>query len=262
MKLMRGAMLLVNAAMRANPIGTVITLLGLLVAAGIAVYKNWDTIKAKGAELWAYLGTVWTGIKDGAANMAQGIKDFFVNGFEALPGILKAPINAAISLINGAINGINNIGFTIPDWVPGIGGKAFKVNIPNLPMLASGGFTNGVSIAGEAGTEAVISFDPAYRAQNIGYLAQAADMLGVGNSLGYYTDKINSLGGEIGAGGMNVTYNLGGITFAPTVTVTGADAKKASIIEQLRNYQGELLDLIEELLASKEAGNYGGSGAF
>lgn len=252
----------VTLTVATGPIMIAAAVIGALIAAGVALYQNWDTVKAYAGMLGDYISGVWTRVKDGAASMAEGIKSFFTTAFEALPGILKAPINAAISLINGAINGINNVGFTIPDWVPGIGGKAFKVNIPNLPMLASGGFTNGVSIAGEAGTEAVISFDPAYRAQNIGYLAQAADMLGVGNSLGYYTDKINSLGGEIGAGGMNVTYNLGGITFAPTVTVTGADAKKASIIEQLRNYQGDLLDLIEELLASKEAGNYGGSGAF
>ena len=244
-----------------GPFGAVAIAIAGLIAAGVMLYQNWDTIKAYAGMLGEFVSGVWTKIKEGAANMAQGIKDFFMNGFAALPGILKAPINAAISLINGAINGINNIGFTIPDWIPGIGGKAFKVNIPNLPMLASGGFTNGVSIAGEAGTEAVISFDPAYRAQNIGYLAQAADMLGVGNSLGYYTDKINSLGGGISGSGTNVTYNLGGITFAPTVTIAGADAKKASVIEQLRNYQGDLLDLIEELLASREAGNYGGSGA-
>ena len=32
---------------------------------------------------------------------------------------------------------------------------------------AKGGFTDGVSIAGEAGTEAVISFDPSVRSANI-----------------------------------------------------------------------------------------------
>lgn len=269
-----------------SPIFLTAAAIGAVIAVGILLWKNWDAIKVKALELWSYLGEawsgiketvvgyatqlgewvsgVWTGIKDGAANMASGVVSFFTNAFTALPGILKSPINGAISLINGAVNAINGIGFTIPDWVPGIGGKAFSVNIPNIPMLAKGGFTNGVSIAGEAGTEAVISFDPAYRQQNIGYLAKAAEMLGVSDemSINYYADKIASLEGSgLTAGGPMINYNLGGIIFSPTVTVSAGE-KKVDIIEQLRNYQGDLLELIEDLLASKEAGNYGASRVF
>ena len=77
MKLMRGAMLLVNAAMRANPIGTVITLLGLLVAAGIAVYKNWDTIKAKVKELWEWVSNFFGKIGEKISNAWEKAKGFF-----------------------------------------------------------------------------------------------------------------------------------------------------------------------------------------
>ena len=147
--------------------------------------------------------------------------------------------------------------------MPGIGGQSFSANIPNIPMLAKGGFTNGISIAGEAGQEAVISFNPAYRQDNIGYLQEAAARLGVGGSISYYTDKLAGMDGEsLTAGGTNITYNLGGIVFSPTVTVAGGDTPKDSIIEQLRNSHGELLELIEELLQEKEAGNYGTGGVF
>lgn len=247
-----------------SPIGLAIAAIAAIIATGVLLYKNWDTVKMYAGQLGDYIGGVWTSIKDGAANMTTGIKDFFVNAFAALPGILKSPINGAIALINAAIASINSIGFTIPDWVPGLGGKAFSVSIPNIPMLAKGGFTEGVSIAGEAGTEAVISFDPAYRKQNIGYLAKAAQMLGIGDdmSLNYYTNKIETMGGQLTAGGAVISYNLGGLVFSPTVTITGGDEKKADIIEQLRNYQGDLLELIEELLQAKEAGDYGTGGVF
>ena len=46
-------------------------------------------------------------------------------------------------------------------------------------MLARGGFTDGVSIAGEAGTEAVISFQRGVRSDNINTWTQAGRMLGV-----------------------------------------------------------------------------------
>lgn len=70
-------------------------------------------------------------------------------------------------------------GACIPEWVPILGGKSFSVNIPTLPMLARGGFTDGVSIAGEAGTEAVISFQRGVRSDNINTWTQAGRMLGV-----------------------------------------------------------------------------------
>ena len=270
-----------------SPIGLAVAAIAGLIAAGVWLYKNWDTVKAKAVEIGAFLGNkwaeikntvsgyvgqlgdfvgnVWTKIKDGAISLGTGVKDAFVNAFAPIAGIIKAPINSAITLINKAIAGINGIGFTVPDWIPGIGGKAFSVSIPNVPMLAKGGFTNGLSIAGEAGQEAVISFDPAYRQQNIGYLNEAAARLGVGSdSISHYADRIESLGSGMLAANTNITttYNLGGITFSPTVTVAGAAEKKEQIIEQLRNYQGELLDLIEELLQQKEAGSYGASGVF
>ena len=247
------------------PILGVAAAIGAVVAAGVVLYQNWDTVMAYAGRLGAYLGGVWQSIKDGCAAMTSSVTGLFSTAFSAIPSILKAPINAAISLINSAINAINSIGFTIPDWVPGMGGKTFAVNVPNIPMLAAGGFTTGPSIAGEAGQEAVISFDPAYRAQNIGYLQEAAARLGVADDMtvNYYADQLAALGVDsLTPTSTSITYNLGGLVFSPTFTVAGGDTSKDSIIEQLRNYHGELLELIEELLQEKEAGSYGTSGVF
>lgn len=247
------------------PILGVAAAIGAVVAAGVVLYQNWDTVMAYAGRLGAYLGGVWQSIKDGCAAMTSSVTGLFSTAFSAIPSILKAPINAAISLINSAINAINSIGFTIPDWVPGMGGKTFAVNVPNIPMLAAGGFTTGPSIAGEAGQEAVISFDPAYRAQNIGYLQEAAARLGVADDMtvNYYADQLAALGVDsLTPTSTSITYNLGGLVFSPSVTVAGGDTSKDSIIEQLRNYHGELLELIEELLQEKEAGSYGTSGVF
>lgn len=247
------------------PILGVAAAIGAVVAAGVVLYQNWDTVMAYAGRLGAYMGGVWQSIKDGCAAMTSSVTGLFSTAFSAIPSILKAPINAAISLINSAINAINSIGFTIPEWVPGMGGKTFAVNVPNIPMLAAGGFTTGPSIAGEAGQEAVISFDPAYRAQNIGYLQEAAARLGVADDMtvNYYADQLAALGVDsLMPTSTSITYNLGGLVFSPTVTVAGGVTSKDSIIEQLRNYHGELLELIEELLQEKEAGSYGTSGVF
>ena len=227
-----------------------------------------DTVSNLAGQLRDFVGNVWTSMTEGVINFGEGIKEKLSGAFSAIPGLLKAPINAVIGLINRAIDSINGIGFTVPDWVPSMGGKSFSANIPKIPMLAAGGFTNGVSIAGEAGREAVISFNPAYRQQNIGYLNKAAELLGLERSqepgLGYYSEKIDRLssGGLLTGGSYSTTYNLGGITFAPTVTITGGSEKRESVIEQLKNYQGDLLDLIEELLQAKEAAQYDASRVF
>lgn len=127
--------------------------------------------------------TFVTGVFTGNWGQAwEGVKQIFGNAFNALVELAKAPINAVIALINGAIDGINSLtggGISIPDWVPVVGGQTFSLKLNKIPTLAHGGFTQGVSIAGEAGTEAVISFMPTVRSENIGTWQQAGRMLGV-----------------------------------------------------------------------------------
>ena len=169
-----------------------------------------------------------TGVFSGNWEQAwEGVKQIFSSAFDALAGLLKAPINAVISIINGVINNINGLGITIPDWVPFIGGQSFTVNIPTIPMLARGGFTNGPSIAGEAGQEAVISFLPGVRAANIATWLQAGRMLGMDRLLnigGNYRglDDIDPSDGWPGGGGG------GTFTFAPQITIQG-NADRATI---------------------------------
>lgn len=124
-----------------------------------------------------------TGVFTGNWSQAwEGIKQIFGNAFNALVELAKVPINAVIAMINGAIDGINSLtggGISIPDWVPVAGGQTFSLKLNKIPALAHGGFTQGVSIAGEAGTEAVISFMPTVRSANINTWQQAGRMLGV-----------------------------------------------------------------------------------
>ena len=55
----------------------------------------------------------------------NGCKDFVGAAFSSLADMVKVPINAVIAIVNGAIAKINDIKFTVPEWVPGIGGKGW-----------------------------------------------------------------------------------------------------------------------------------------
>lgn len=273
-----------------GPVGWVALAIGALVAAGVALYKNWDTVKAKAIAFGDKVNQIWTGVSDwitGAIDkigqyfplfggylsgwwtsiqaavknvkgIFNGVIDFvsnvfsgnwsaawdnviqiFGNIFGMIGNLASAPLNGLIGLVNKAIDGINSIGIDLPDW---LGGKSFSFNIPKIPEIptfAAGGFTNGTSIAGEAGTEAVISFDPAYRAANLSYWAQAGRMLGADAS-------DFALGGESGG----TYYDVGGVTFAPNITVTG-NADKGTIMEAIEAEYPEFMDMLDEYFARK-----------
>ena len=246
---MNTVMAIQNAIMLASPTTWIVLGIVAAIAALIAIIvlcvQHWETIKAAAVSAVEWIVGAWGSLATWMnEKVVQPIVSFFSNGFQALVGIVKAPINAIIALVNGAIDGINSIGVDIPDWVPLIGGKKFSINIPKLPMFAAGGFTDGVSIAGERGTEAIISFDPAYRAANLSYWAQAGRMLGA-DPADY------ALGGS--GGGSYIDF--GGVSFAPNINISG-NANKDSVIEAIRDEYPEFLDMLEEYFMQRSVTVY------
>lgn len=76
-----------------------------------------------------------------------GVRDIFSGIFTSLGGIVKGAMNFIIDSVNWMIRGLNRIHFETPDWVPGVGGKSFGINIPNIPKLANGGIITGPTLA-------------------------------------------------------------------------------------------------------------------
>ena len=106
---------------------------------------------------------------------------------QSIVGLIKGIVSVTITVVNGIIRALNSFSFTVPQWlenVPvakGFAGKTFGFNLSEvaMPAFANGGFTRGVSIAGEAGTEAVISFRPSVHDNNVENWVRAGRMLGV-----------------------------------------------------------------------------------
>lgn len=94
-----------NAALRANPIGMVVTGISLLVAGGVMLYQNWDTVKLKAGELWATTTEKFAGIKQSVSNFVQPA----ISWFDSLS---RKWDNFKSSLSN----------FKMPGWVSSIGG--------------------------------------------------------------------------------------------------------------------------------------------
>ena len=121
-----------------------------------SVSAAWENVKAIFANIIDFVQNVFAGNWSAALDNIVAI---FGNVFGMIVNLAKAPINGVISAINWVLEKINSISVTIPDWVPGVGGKTLGFNIPTIPALAAGGIATEPTLAqiGEGGEpEAVL----------------------------------------------------------------------------------------------------------
>ena len=126
----------------------------------------------------------------------------------------------------------------------------FTGNAKSPEAFATGGFTSGPSIAGEDPnypTEAVISFNPAYRSENLAYWARAGRMLGASTESDYELLNSNT--------GTSVVYDLSGLSFAPQIKIEG-DTDEDALIRKLKELEPEFIDFVLEALNRRECGAY------
>lgn len=159
------------------------------------------------------------------------------------------PIASVLGTIVGWVSKIVSFGSGVISKIAGLfGGGGGSASVSGY---ATGGFTRGPSIAGEDPrypTEAVISFNPAYRSQNLSYWAEAGRMLGASDGESDY--ELLS-----GGSGTAVVYDLSGLSFSPQIKVEG-DTDEDALIRKLRDLEPEFIDFILEALSRREGGAY------
>ena len=141
-----------------NMVGNAITAIGQKFPLLGAYLQGWwesiqaavDNVKAIFQNIIDFISNVFSGNWSAAW---QNIVNIFGNLFGMIVNLAKAPINGVISAINWVLSKIKSISVTIPDWVPGVGGKTLGFNIPTIPQLAEGGVATSPTLAeiGEGG---------------------------------------------------------------------------------------------------------------
>lgn len=192
-----------------SPITIAILAITAIIAVGVLLYKNWDTIKEKASELGAYLQEKCEGMKESWNNFWDAVGGKVSAVWQGIKSAVKSGINSVINFINSGIGKLNNFHVNIPKGVPGIGGKSFGLNIPTIPTLATGGIATGPTLAeiGEGGEpEAVVP------------LSKLSNML------------------NGGAGG--------GITYSPNIVING-NADKSEISEAMRSSYEEFKEFMD-----------------
>lgn len=191
------------------------------------------------------ISIVQGGITGLIAPITSAISSFqsFMSAGSGLSGVMSA-IGAAISGVCGFISNLISLAGQAASAIASIGGGIIG-GIGSFLGFRTGGFTTGPYIAGEDPrypNEAVISFNPAYRRQNVQYWQRAGHMLGV---------SPRDLGGgsaSTAGGGGGTVYDFSGMTFSPQVEVRG-NASKDDIIAAIRQCEGEFVDMVKEMLA-------------
>jgi TP901 family phage tail tape measure protein len=161
---------------------------------------------------------------------------------------LLQPIASVLGTIADVIAKIVSFGSGVISKIAGLFGGGGGGG--GVSGFATGGFTSGPSIAGEDPrypTEAVISFNPAYRSENLEYWAKAGQMLGASNESDY----------ELLSGGSStsVVYDLSGLSFSPQIKIEG-DTDEDALIRKLRELEPEFIDFVLEALSRREVGAY------
>lgn len=209
--IVKGTQQALNLVMKANPIGLIITLVGLLVTAFVTLWNKcegfrkfwinlWNGIKSTAKSVADWIGGAFQKASQAVKNAFSGIGNFFSNLWNgiigtfksvgtkignAIGGAFKSAVNAVIRTVENAINFIPNSINKALNLI----NKLPNVNIPrmstiSLPRLAKGGVVDTPMIAqiGEAGKEVVMPLE-----NNTGWIRDLAKQINANGGGNNYT---------------------------------------------------------------------------
>lgn len=100
-----------------SPVGIVIGIIAALIAIGVLLYKNWDTIKEKATEVWTaivdFLSGIWEGISEAWSAAWEAIKGALQAVWEAIKAVASPVFEGIKTVITAVWNGIKSATSTI-----------------------------------------------------------------------------------------------------------------------------------------------------
>ena len=263
--MLKKAMLLVNIAMLANPIGIVITAITALIGVGYLLYKNWDTIQAKAMELWAtfeqkfpamasvvktvataigqyinYVKTVLSNMLGFIVNVFTGkwgeawanVKNIFKAMFDALKGIAEGPINYVTDKVEQVKGAFGNAVNSVKSFF-GFGDNA-NVNVnatASQPSVTSATSIPALANGGIVSKPTLAMIGEGAESEAVMPLSKLGSMLGTSSTT------------------TNTTNNAPiTVTFAPTINIQGDQNVKGQVNEALNVGSINLKKELEKLM--------------
>jgi hypothetical protein len=158
----RTAMLLFNAAILMNPIAWLIAGIAAAIAIGVLLYRNWDTVKAKAAELWAGIKAKWASIKKSTADTWGNIQSRISSAMSNAKRKVADFFSPLLSFIANAQSKWNSFKSALAHF------KMPSIHFPSLPSFGGGGkkksakgFYHGIERVAYDGMPAILHKDEA-----------------------------------------------------------------------------------------------------
>ena len=188
--------------------------IGAVVAAGILIYKNWDTIKAKAVELGGTIAEVWGNVKAWVSGTMTSIVSTFQENFP----LLSAFITGWWQGISAAVENVKAIFTNIIDFVKNVFSGNWSAAWENITNIFANVFGMIANIA-------------------------KAPINGVISAINWVLEKINGISVTIpdwvpGVGGTTLGFNIpmipalaaGGIATAPTLAQIGEGGEPEAVL--------------------------------
>ena len=123
------------------------------------ISTGWTNIKNKTSEIWnnikTFIADAWNSINNKAREITDSIRDKWVTAYTKITdqwskfksfwsGVWEGIADTAKTALNAVIRQLNRFSFSIPSWVPFVGGRSFQMDIP---YLANGGIIDNPTVA-------------------------------------------------------------------------------------------------------------------
>jgi len=120
------------------PVLAVIAAIAALIAIGVLIVKNWNTIKAAAAAVWSFMVTAWNGI----LNAIRAAWNWIKSNWPLLLAILTGPIGIAVAIIVRNWDTIKNAVRAAFSFISSV--WSGLLHILTLPFTAAWGVISGV----------------------------------------------------------------------------------------------------------------------
>lgn len=126
-----------------SPIGLVILAIAAVIAIGVLLYKNWDLVKEKAAQLGEWISGKFQALKEAICNAVDGFKDKFPAAFEFIKGVFMG----WWTTVQGVIDGVKQVFQGIIDFVAGVFTGDWNRALDGLKNIFLGAFNALKSLA-------------------------------------------------------------------------------------------------------------------
>lgn len=145
-------------------IGAIVIAIAAVVAAGVALYQNWDTIKQKAGELWQNIKDIFDKIKNAIGEKIDAAKEKVRSAIDAIKGFFNfkwewPKLTLPHFRVSGSLNPINWLKDGLPkisvDWYAKAMDQAYLLNGATIFGMNGGSLMGG----GESGKEVILGLD-------------------------------------------------------------------------------------------------------